>query len=213
LSSCRHTMSGPASRSQRSRFRKRRLMLKLAIFIVQLGTRGIGWRSASHLNRLRSKFGCGHTAQEFRFTACLRSHAGPTIRKSPPSLFDTVSYCSSLLGREIARHPPAPRTHHGGGVRGSPRKFAAPFSISTVRQLLRQRCDARGFTPLPIEIIARQKVSPAFEPQKVSGRALVQIAGAGKRPVLCCRDFKLGARHSCRVWGDHFNSSRALSRR
>jgi hypothetical protein len=26
--------------------------------------------------------------------------------------------------------------------------------------------------------------------------ALVQIAGAGKRPVLCCRDFKLGARHS-----------------
>ena len=27
-------------------------------------------------------------------------------------------------------------------------------------------------------------------------RALVQIAGAGKRPVLYCRDFKLGARHS-----------------
>jgi hypothetical protein len=26
--------------------------------------------------------------------------------------------------------------------------------------------------------------------------ALVQMAGAGKRPVLCCRDFKLGARHS-----------------
>ena len=28
------------------------------------------------------------------------------------------------------------------------------------------------------------------------GLALVQIAGAGKRPVLYCRDFKLGARHS-----------------
>ena len=26
--------------------------------------------------------------------------------------------------------------------------------------------------------------------------ALVQIAGGGKRPVLYCRDFKLGARHS-----------------
>ena len=26
--------------------------------------------------------------------------------------------------------------------------------------------------------------------------ALVQIAGAGKRPVLYCRDLKLGARHS-----------------
>ena len=24
----------------------------------------------------------------------------------------------------------------------------------------------------------------------------MHIAGAGKRPVLCCRDFKLGARHS-----------------
>ena len=31
---------------------------------------------------------------------------------------------------------------------------------------------------------------------KVGQGALVQIAGAGKRPVLCCRDFKLGARHS-----------------
>jgi hypothetical protein len=37
------------------------LMLKLAIFIVQLHTRGVGWRSASHLNRFRSRFGCGHT--------------------------------------------------------------------------------------------------------------------------------------------------------
>ena len=31
---------------------------------------------------------------------------------------------------------------------------------------------------------------------KVAQEALVQIAGAGKRPVLYCRDFKLGARHS-----------------
>ena len=33
--------------------------------------------------------------------------------------------------------------------------------------MLRQRCDARGFTLLPIENIARQKVAPAFELQKV----------------------------------------------
>jgi DNA-binding transcriptional LysR family regulator len=31
---------------------------------------------------------------------------------------------------------------------------------------------------------------------RLLSRALVQIAGAGKRPVLYCRDFKLGARHS-----------------
>jgi hypothetical protein len=31
--------------------------------------------------------------------------------------------------------------------------------------MLRERCDARVFKPLLIEIIARQKVAPAFEPQ------------------------------------------------
>ena len=30
----------------------------------------------------------------------------------------------------------------------------------------------------------------------IGEQALVQIAGAGKRPVFYCRDFKLGARHS-----------------
>jgi hypothetical protein len=34
--------------------------------------------------------------------------------------------------------------------------------------MLRRRCDVRGFKSLPIEIIARQKVAPAFEPQKLS---------------------------------------------
>ena len=42
------------------------------------------------------------------------------------------------------------------------RKFAgAP--TSSVSNVLRQRCDARGLTPLPIETIARQKVARAFE--------------------------------------------------
>ena len=57
-------MSGSAWRSQFSRFAKRRLMLlilKLAIFIVQGQTNGIGQGPVSHLNRLRSTFGCGDT--------------------------------------------------------------------------------------------------------------------------------------------------------
>jgi hypothetical protein len=55
-----------------------------------------------------------------------------------------------------------------GGFYASPEKTAGgPFSISSVRQVLRQRCDARGFTPLPIEIIAGQKVAPTFESQKI----------------------------------------------
>jgi hypothetical protein len=53
-----------------------------------------------------------------------------------------------------------------------PEKFAgAPFSISGVgKPLLRQRCDAHGFTPLRIEIMAKQKVTPAFEPRNCRGR-------------------------------------------
>jgi hypothetical protein len=32
-----------------------------------------------------------------------------------------------------------------------------------LKQLLQRRCDARGFGPLPIEIIAKRKVALAFE--------------------------------------------------
>ena len=56
----------------------------------------------------------------------------------------------------------------GGVLRFAKKIAGAPFSISSVRQLLRRRCDARVFKPLLIEIIARQKVAPAFEPQKFS---------------------------------------------
>src|SRR3984957_768639 len=54
----------------------------------------------------------------------------------------------------------------GGALRFA-RKFAgAPFSVSSVRkQSLRQRCDARGFKPLPIEIIAQRRVTPALSPK------------------------------------------------
>ena len=47
--------------------------------------------------------------------------------------------------------PPRPRDTAWWGGRGEPRKFAgAPFPISSVgKQLLRQRCDVRGFKPLP----------------------------------------------------------------
>ena len=38
--------------------------------------------------------------------------------------------------------------------------------------MLRQRCDARGFTLLPIENIARRKVAPAFEAQRDGERAV-----------------------------------------
>jgi hypothetical protein len=64
--------------------------------------------------------------------------------------------------------PPPPGHSMVGGARLTEKFTGASFSISSVRQLLRQRCDARGFKPLLIEIIAREKVAPAFEPQNRS---------------------------------------------
>jgi hypothetical protein len=59
-------------------------------------------------------------------------------------------------------------TQHGGGSRPT-LKFAGPISrFMQQKTLLRQRCDARGFKSLLIEIIASQKVAPAFDPQKFS---------------------------------------------
>jgi hypothetical protein len=76
-------------------------------------------------------------------------------------------YCTSFLGREVARHPPPPETPWWGGRR-EPEKFAdfiSRFNIGKAK--LRQRCDGGVLTPPPIEIIARRKVAPAFEPKKL----------------------------------------------
>jgi len=60
---------------------------------------------------------------------------------------------------------PAPRTRHGGGLQFARIFAGAPYQASE-GNVLRQRCDARGLKPPPIEIIARRKVAPAFEPQR-----------------------------------------------
>ena len=65
--------------------------------------------------------------------------------------------------KSLGEWPPRPSDAPwwGGGWRFA-RKFAgAPFQASE-GNVLRQRCDARGFTPLRIEIIAKRKVAPAF---------------------------------------------------
>jgi hypothetical protein len=52
------------------------------------------------------------------------------------------------------------------GVAVRQKKFAGAPDQASESNVLRQRCDARGFKSLPIEIIARRKVAPAFEPQR-----------------------------------------------
>src|ERR1700722_17872572 len=63
--------------------------------------------------------------------------------------------------------PPPPDTPGWGAVAVRQVTWRAHFSSSRKKNV---RCDARVLSPLPIEIIARQKVAPAFEPQKASGR-------------------------------------------
>jgi hypothetical protein len=106
------------------------------------------WRSASHLYRLRSRFGYGHTTDtsSFHLTARLRSRAGPTIRKSPSFLHNTNSSCNSVLGREIARHPPPPDAAWWGGVAAHREICRAPFFISSVRNNCCDRVAMSGFS-------------------------------------------------------------------
>ena len=98
--------------------------------------------------------------------------------------------------------PPPPDAARWGG-RGSPRKICrSPIFLSSVRQLLRQRCDARRFETLPIEIPAKQKVASAFEPQKVSGRMdpaseCNAMDASGPTALSCCACFQ---HEAC---GDH----------
>jgi hypothetical protein len=61
--------------------------------------------------------------------------------------------------------------------------------------MLRWRCDARVFRPLLIEIIARQKVAPAFEPQEESGRMAPAsqcnaMDASGPTALSCCPCFQ-----------------------
>ena len=81
------------------------------------------------------------------------------------------------------------------------RHFDREIIVLCVRWYLRYKLSFRDLVEMMAErglslshtTIMRwiQRYAPEFEK-----RALVQIAGAGRRPVLCCRDFKLGARHS-----------------
>ena len=69
------------------------------------------------------------------------------------------------------------------------RHFDREVIILCVRWYLRFKLSLRDL----VEMMAERGLSLAHT---TIMRALVQIAGAGKRPVLYCRDFKLGARHS-----------------
>ena len=103
-------------------------------------------------------------------------------------LYLSLLYCS-LRPRDRSA-PPAPGRRMVGGSRLTGIICRAPLQVSE-GNVLRQRCDARGVKPLPIEIIARQKVAPAFEPQKVSRRTAPAsecnaMDASGPGALACC---------------------------
>jgi hypothetical protein len=121
--------------------------------------RGMGQGSASHLIDPGSTAAAPLTRVPFH--GSLTISCGPTFRKSPPFLHDTVWYCTSFLGREVARHPPPPDTawwgggaanlkicrphfrfmprpptQHGGGGRGQPENLPAPFPFHATENIV-----------------------------------------------------------------------------
>jgi hypothetical protein len=135
------------------------------------------------------------------------------------SMFQLYGDASKVFQRNIlARHPVILGLFSGAGGRfilyrpGAPPLEAPPVQV--VYQLLK----SVGHSAMALtEVISPYIDNPANQAWRASllayrsqmqsaldtldaadlpAEALVQIARAGKRPVLYCRDFKLGARHS-----------------
>ena len=86
--------------------------------------------------------------------------------------------------------------------------------LGRIERVIAARIASDAAYPMAVRLGSGQLAHAVYRPAENSGagignpgtlwswkpnlvqRALVQIAGAGKRPVLYCRDFKLGARHS-----------------
>jgi hypothetical protein len=77
---------------------------------------------------------------------------------TPPLLRETMWYCTSFLGREIARHPPAPGHTTVGGSRLTRKFVSRIFHFSRRKNNVAMALRCAGFKPLLIEIIAGQKV-------------------------------------------------------
>ena len=90
----------------------------------------------------------------------------PAILGASPSSFSRVfitnALCTLVLECDVAPHPPPPVEAWWGGLLRTPPNLLGPLPKHQ-SHLLRQRCDARGFGPLLIEIIAERKVALTFE--------------------------------------------------
>ena len=74
--------------------------------------------------------------------------------------------------------------------------LAAGFVVGAINGFMVTRMNIQPFIATLSGMLAASGAGLLLAHNQSVSVALVQIAGAGKRPVLCCRDFKLGARHS-----------------
>jgi hypothetical protein len=107
-----------------------------------------------------------------------------------------------------------------GGLAVRQKICRGPKSTSE-SNVLRRRCDARGFKRLPIEIIAKRRVGPAFEPQNLSwvdgpARPTSETGAPGRACKVLFGNLVVKVRHLVAV-SHHdettgFNPSRPLPR-
>jgi hypothetical protein len=100
----------------------------------------------------------------------------------------TNMLCGLVLCSVVAWHSPRPSDAAWWGLLLFNQKiWRGPiFHFSRQTQLLRRRCDASASKPLPVEIIAKRKVAPAFEAG--SNRRRGYWVNGESRPMSSNRD-------------------------
>ena len=82
--------------------------------------------------------------------------------------------------------PPPPDTPGWGGSRLTQKNLPGPIvHFQRQKTIVATALRRGGFSPLPIEIIARRKVAPAFEPRNCGGWRIAQARETGAPSRTC----------------------------
>ena len=82
--------------------------------------------------------------------------------------------------------PPPPDTPGWGGSRLTQKNLPGPIvHFQRQKTIVATALRRGGFNPLPIEIIARRKVAPAFEPRNCGGWRIAQARETGAPSRTC----------------------------
>ena len=134
-------------------------------------------------------------------------------RHHPRNECTTHVHSSLVSGREIARHPPRPRTHHcGGALRFAQKMCRGPISISSVRQLLRRRCDVGFPNRCRLKSLRYKRWRRPLNGRKID--LCPNGGGRGRGPIRMCKAlFGANADQIKRllVWAESGEASRSVN--